>query len=345
MRDCISWCNPVFKRVQELPDVKKATLNHTYILPDGSAFILNENLDGFVPLTKNKVKEYNIVSDSELISFTKDSTDDVVIFNLDSSALLTKFDELDNRIDNIPIYDDSELRRDIAQLKTILGEVDDDTIFDPTEILNKISEIENRLNSFRSYDDTSIRQEIARIKEILGDVDNDTIFDPTDILARLDVLERKTDNDTKYTAGAGLVLTGTEFKVSDDIISAVPALNALQKTVQNLGVYSEYLIALQSNFTVFSNDLGEQRRKMTYNSSTNIGIIHLDIINNSSNTGSQLLGTLPSSSPTPRTLIESQVYYGTSYITFWIEANSRNIMCAGMPRNVRFIVDVIGYFN
>lgn len=345
MRDCISWCNPVFKRVQELPDVKKATLNHTYILPDGSAFILNENLDGFVPLTKNKVKEYNIVSDSELISFTKDSTDDIVIFNLDSSALLTKFDELDNRIDNIPIYDDSELRRDIAQLKTILGEVDDDTIFDPTEILNKISEIENRLNSFRSYDDTSIRQEIARIKEILGDVDNDTIFDPTDILARLDVLERKTDNDTKYSAGAGLVLTGTEFRVSNDIINAVPALSALQQTVANLGGYSEYAVTLQNGYTISVAEVNAQRRKMTYNSSTKIGIIHLDIMNGSSSSGGLTIGTLPSEAPVPKTLIETQVYYGTTSITLWIDKGQRTINTSGMPRNIRFIIDIIGYFE
>ena len=51
MGDCISWCNPVFKRVEELPDLDHATRNHAYIMPDNKAYILNENGDGFTELT------------------------------------------------------------------------------------------------------------------------------------------------------------------------------------------------------------------------------------------------------------------------------------------------------
>lgn len=51
MGDCISWCNPVFKRVEALPDLDYATRNHAYIMPDNKAYILNENGDGFTELT------------------------------------------------------------------------------------------------------------------------------------------------------------------------------------------------------------------------------------------------------------------------------------------------------
>lgn len=51
MGDCISWCNPVFKRVEALPELDYATRNHAYIMPDNKAYILNENGDGFTELT------------------------------------------------------------------------------------------------------------------------------------------------------------------------------------------------------------------------------------------------------------------------------------------------------
>lgn len=51
MGDCISWCNPVFKRVEALPDLDYATRNHAYIMPDNKAYILNESGDGFTELT------------------------------------------------------------------------------------------------------------------------------------------------------------------------------------------------------------------------------------------------------------------------------------------------------
>lgn len=52
MGDCISWCNPVFKRVLELPPVMYATRNHAYIMPDNNVYILNEMADGYIPLTQ-----------------------------------------------------------------------------------------------------------------------------------------------------------------------------------------------------------------------------------------------------------------------------------------------------
>lgn len=53
MCDYISWCNPVFKRVHELPYLEYATRNHAYITPDNKAYILNETGDGFIELVAN----------------------------------------------------------------------------------------------------------------------------------------------------------------------------------------------------------------------------------------------------------------------------------------------------
>lgn len=68
MGDCISWCNPVFKRVEALPDLDYATRNHAYIMPDNKAYILNENGDGFTELTSTATTEGTSYDDKPLVA-------------------------------------------------------------------------------------------------------------------------------------------------------------------------------------------------------------------------------------------------------------------------------------
>lgn len=68
MGDCISWCNPVFKRVEALPDLDYATRNHAYIMPDNKAYILNENGDGFTELTSTATTGGTSYDDKPLIA-------------------------------------------------------------------------------------------------------------------------------------------------------------------------------------------------------------------------------------------------------------------------------------
>lgn len=68
MGDCISWCNPVFKRVEALPDLDYATRNHAYIMPDNKAYILNENGDGFTELTSTATTGGTSYDDAPLVA-------------------------------------------------------------------------------------------------------------------------------------------------------------------------------------------------------------------------------------------------------------------------------------
>ena len=68
MGDCISWCNPVFKRVEALPDLDYATRNHAYIMPDNKAYILNENGDGFTELTSTATTGVTSYDDKPLVA-------------------------------------------------------------------------------------------------------------------------------------------------------------------------------------------------------------------------------------------------------------------------------------
>lgn len=68
MGDCISWCNPVFKRVEALPDLDYATRNHAYIMPDNKAYILNESGDGFTELTSTATTGGTSYDDKPLVA-------------------------------------------------------------------------------------------------------------------------------------------------------------------------------------------------------------------------------------------------------------------------------------
>lgn len=68
MGDCISWCNPVFKRVDALPDLDYATRNHAYIMPDNKAYILNESGDGFTELTSTATTGGTSYDDKPLVA-------------------------------------------------------------------------------------------------------------------------------------------------------------------------------------------------------------------------------------------------------------------------------------
>lgn len=68
MGDCISWCNPVFKRVEALPDLDYATRNHAYIMPDNKVYILNDNGDGFTELTTTATTGGTSYDDKPLVA-------------------------------------------------------------------------------------------------------------------------------------------------------------------------------------------------------------------------------------------------------------------------------------
>lgn len=96
MGDCISWCNPVFKRVEALPDLDYATRNHAYIMPDNKAYILNENGDGFTELTSTA---------------TTGGT------SYDDKPLVARVEKLETKEDKDTVYNDTELKNRVSALE------------------------------------------------------------------------------------------------------------------------------------------------------------------------------------------------------------------------------------
>lgn len=77
---------------------------------------------------------------------------------------------------------------------------------------------------------------------------------------------------------------------------------------------------------------------------TGFGQIHVDIKRTSTHQPSvdrETIGTLPLSCPTPRSLIEVQAWDGA---VFFIKAGERNVYCNMTQPNVRYVVNLTGYF-
>lgn len=92
----MSWCNPVFKRVEALPDLDYATRNHAYIMSDNKAYILNENGDGFTELTSTA---------------TTGGT------SYDDKPLVARVEKLEAKEDKDTVYNDTELKNRVSALE------------------------------------------------------------------------------------------------------------------------------------------------------------------------------------------------------------------------------------
>lgn len=83
-----------------------------------------------------------------------------------------------------------------------------------------------------------------------------------------------------------------------------------------------------------------KRYYVMVNALTKFGIVHLDF--KRTNSSATVVGTLPSNCPTPANVIEGQTNDGA---LIWIEQGKRTVNMSGGANNVRYIVNLMGYFN
>lgn len=141
MGDCISWCNPVFKRVETLPELDYATRNHAYILPNNKTYILNENGDGFTELTSSATNNY------------------------DDAELKKRIQAVESRTDNF--VNDVNVSREGNKVKITYNFVDK---------TSKEIEFEDKDTVALAYDDTALKN---RIKTLEDKPDKDTKYTTT----------------------------------------------------------------------------------------------------------------------------------------------------------------------
>lgn len=121
--------------------------------------------------------------------------------------------------------------------------------------------------------------------------------------------------------------------------AAQSGVDAIRRDLNNASRTTEHTITWQSGTSSGDND-STQRRKLTFQPFTTLGVVHLDFRMSSS--GSRTIGTLASDSPRPKSLIETQLW-PNQFV--YIEANSRLIKTVNAQANTRYIVDLVWFFN
>lgn len=115
---CISYCNTVFQRVDDLPSLVDATRNHAYITPDNKIYILNADGTGYMQMSTSG-GGVTVGLSSEDGSITIVETKDSVTHTFDlkvSDDIINRITALENKPDKDTIYDDSVLETKINDI-------------------------------------------------------------------------------------------------------------------------------------------------------------------------------------------------------------------------------------
>lgn len=108
--------------------------------------------------------------------------------------IINRIVTLENKIDKDTIYDDTELKSEIASIKAQIQSLNTQG-YDDTDIKSRLDVLENKADNDTIYDDTEIQNEITLIKEQLLAL-NTQGYDDTELKTRVTNLEY---NDVKYT--------------------------------------------------------------------------------------------------------------------------------------------------
>lgn len=107
----------------------------------------------------------------------------------------------------------------------------------------------------------------------------------------------------------------------------------------------KFIVTLESNVGHSSLNVQDQRKTLSWNSKTELGILHLDIQPKAKLSVGRPFGRLPQGAPKPVSLIEINAVGTDGKVNqIWVDTNG-NISSNGLNQNVRYIADLIGYFK
>ena len=222
MPDEFHWLVPVPKE----PDPFLMDRNHAYIDPNNIIYVLSHDRTRAIKITTSEG-------------------------NIDLSPYALK-EELASKISELT----TKLTEGLEGAKYFEGEgirIDEDNRIHSTVTL---TEVNQRLDSLEQVDTSPYKAGTGI--EITSDLTINSTVDVSGLDSRVQTLEEKEDKDTKYTAGAGLQLNGTEFSVNP---------NDLPGTAQ--------LVDLNTRVTALENDTDENT---TYTAGTNVQISPSNVI-------------------------------------------------------------------
>ena len=222
MPDEFHWLVPVSKE----PDPFLMDRNHAYIGPNNIIYVLS----------RDRVRAIKITTSEG---------------NIDLSPYALK-EELASKISELT----TKLTQGLEGAKYFEGEgirIDEGNIIHSTV---NLTEVNQRLDSLEKVDTSPYKAGTGI--EITPDLTINSTVDVSGLDSRVQDLEEREDKDTKYTAGAGLQLSGTEFSVNP---------NDLPGTDQ--------LVDINTRVTALENDTDADTK---YTAGTNVQISNSNVI-------------------------------------------------------------------
>lgn len=121
----VSECNTVIQKVDEVPSLGDATRNHVYLLPDNTAWIVNNDGTGFSQLNSSGAGgAYDDTELRELIqqALDRNTMEDNRLVNIENKNATQdeRLTALENRPAGGEAYDDTELRGQVSAMSALL---------------------------------------------------------------------------------------------------------------------------------------------------------------------------------------------------------------------------------
>lgn len=210
-----------------------------------------------------------------------------------------------------------------------------------------------------------------RLSTLENKVDNDTVYDDTALVARVSALEAKQDSDNQ-----ALNLTGKKLSISNGNEVELPVYDKTEIDTKLQEYYTKaqtqsteeinqrfaekdreaksltHYVGTYVNSVTAPNGASnttptEIYRTLTYNTTSGLGILHIDFKTSYTNQGRVVLD-LPANAPTPKNLIETQVSVeGGQLIQIYIDKGTRQVK-ANLNTNTvgkRIIGDLMGFWE
>lgn len=215
--------------------------------------------------------------------------------------------------------------------------------YDPEPILDRLQILESKPDKDTIYNDTALKQ---RVKD-LEDRKSTSVSSST---SGVIVSKTSTDTNVDYDVNIDKALDNYYDKTKIYTKSEVEGL--IKSNTEKATDITVYKGTFTNKSKVMEGDFegpNSPRITLTYSSSTGVGILKLDMKVMSNVAKSEIVAKLPSDSPTPVALIESQVWIGNSFTTVWVDPKNTVIRMSSTTDpslfNKRIIINIPGIFK
>ena len=318
-------------------DSDKQTLSltdHTLSISNGNSVELpkyddtevkakNTEQDEEIKALKEKTKSFltgaDVTRQGNVVTFT--------YTNIDGSHTNLEFNDNDTKA---IAYDDTALKSRVQELE---NRVDNDTIYNDAPIKERLNALENKVEKDTVYDDAPLKERITALET---KEDKDTHYNVKSTTNGLTVVKSQENGEEVFTINADLAFN--KYYTKGEVDKAIADNN---KRTQKLVKYNATWKSPDS--FRYTND--GRVPVLSHNNVTSFGSMKLDGIILKPMSANTIICEFPPDTPKPIEFIEVQAYIGNEPISMWY--TDRTVRVTDVPQSMvgkRVIFNFVGLF-